>query len=193
VFKRQAFFLIGAILLVNSCRKREAIDPRKLTESFTVMLHPYNPLISGSTPDIHIPVKPKCDSIPIEHHNIKLSVHPATKDESPQIQICGTRGNTGDSNSAVYPLNAGTQLKIDVSYYYGIKQVVLIVGGSSEIQPVATAYNSKGQIIERQVAELNQLVFFFDNDLDDLHDITLVSRNGNVIPRTILINEKIYR
>jgi len=182
--KSLSLCLACLIVFIHGCKKEEPVDPHLLKGSWGIdlQLHRTHPYLD---PDQFLPRLPKCDSLPIVHKNLAISVHPASEDESPLIQQCVA--GLSLNNSDRFSLLAGTQLKIDVSFYRAIKHV-LIQAGASDDNIIITAYGSNGRIIERQKGND---VFIFDNDLDDLKKITLVNQKNQLFPMRIILSDQL--
>jgi hypothetical protein len=185
--KLLSLFFAFFVIFMQGCKKKEPIDPHVVKGTIYLALQIHKTAsIPEMNPDDFLPSVPKCDSLPISQRNLKVSIQPATKVESPLIQQCATKA--GSRND--YFLLPGTQLGIDVAFYRGIKQVVVMAAGI-ENQAIVTAYGQNGRIIERQSSSQSGDVFFFEKNLDELKEITVVSLKGNLRPYYVMLNDQV--
>ncbi|MCE7044604.1 hypothetical protein [Dyadobacter sp. CY312] len=175
------YFLFGC--------KDKIVDPHLVTDNGVMVdLSPLpwfppwsNIPKSAQENDARLPKSPACDSLPVEHHNFKISVHKASPSESPLFQNCSF---TSETNFVI--IGKGTKIVVDVSYYKGVKKVRVPVtsSGNNPNKSSKAAYvilkDSEGMVIASDSVKTDDgKILVFNDNLEKLKEIIVINCNSD--------------
>jgi hypothetical protein len=175
------------ILLFGGC-KNEGIDPHQVSDDGVIVyFQPRDKTIRFppkiySDPDNTLPTLPVCDSLPVERHNIKVKMLSASSLESPQFQSCSFISEILEDR---FFIGLGTKIVADVSYYKGVKTVIVQItswGENLNQKSAKSGYvalrDVDGNIIASDsVLNNDGKAIFFKKNLERLKEVIIINTN----------------